>query len=345
MGFYAELRRRVADYFTSTGKSERDCWQMYAKSAIILTWTAVSYTLLVFFAETWWQAVPLAIALACGLTAIAFNIQHDGGHSAYSNRGWVNSLAAFTMDLVGASSYLWRWKHGVLHHTYPNLDGQDTDLESGGAARLSPHQPRYWFHRWQHIYLWPLYTITAARWHLQGDFKDIAFGCIGPHRIARPKSKDLFLFVLGKVISIGALLVLPMIWHEWWVVISMYLLVAGVVGILLTIVFQLAHCVEEADFGAAVEPDEYLSDPWAIHQLRTTVDFARKSKLAFWLLGGLNFQAVHHLFPRICHVHYPALSKIVEKTCQDYGVEYLCHSSFAAGVRSHYRLLKRLGRA
>ena len=128
-GFQAELTRRVATYFHSTGKPERDCWQMYVKTFVILAWCAVSYWLLVFVVQTWWQALPTALLLACGFGAIGFSIQHDGGHSAYSRRPWINRLAARSLDLIGASSYLWHWKHHIFHHTYSNIAGQDTDIE------------------------------------------------------------------------------------------------------------------------------------------------------------------------------------------------------------------------
>lgn len=343
-GFYSELQRRVTEYFVTSGRSERDCPSMYLKTALILSWIAACYALLVFAAQVWWQAVPLAILLALGLAAVGFNIQHDGGHSAYSNRAWVNKLAALSLDLIGASSYLWRWKHGVLHHTYPNVEGQDTDLDSGGIARLSPHQPRHGYHRWQHLYLWPVYALTAIRWHLYTDFREMAVGAIGPHPVPRARGKDLILFLLGKFVSIGLLLILPLAWHPWWIVLTMYLLVASVVGVVLTVVFQLAHCVEEAEFPTPLDASEVMPDAWAAHQLRTTVSFARKSRLAFWLLGGLNFQIEHHLFPRVCHVHYPALSRIVEGTCKDYDLTYRAHRSLAAGLGSHYRWLRRLGR-
>ena len=37
-------------------------------------------------------------------------------------------------------------------------------------------------------------------------------------------------------------------------------------------------------------------------------------------IWGLNFQIEHHLFPRICHVYYPAIAGIVEATCAEFGV-------------------------
>jgi linoleoyl-CoA desaturase len=119
--------------------------------------------------------------------------------------------------------------------------------------------------------------------------------------------------------------------------------VAGVVaGVTMSVVFQLAHAVEEAEFPRPPEAGR-LGKPWAVHQVETTVDFARKSRVASWLLGGLNFQIEHHLFPHVSHVNYPALSKVVEQTCRDWGVRYAEHRSFWAGVASHFRWLRRMG--
>src|SRR2546421_494668 len=61
--FQLELRRRVEEYFRTTGRRPRDCWQMYLKTAILLAGFAVSYTLLVFVDQTWWQGLLLAVLL------------------------------------------------------------------------------------------------------------------------------------------------------------------------------------------------------------------------------------------------------------------------------------------
>lgn len=341
-GFLTELRRRVDVYFAD-GRRRRDCWQMYLKTAVVLSWLATSYAMLVFVVPTWWLAAPLAISLALAISVVGFSIQHDGSHHAYSRHEWVNRLAATTLDLIGASSYLWKWKHVVFHHTYPNVDGQDTDIAPGAVARLSPHQPRRWFHRWQHLYLWPVYGLTAAHWHLFADFKEVALGAIGPHKIPRPKGWDLAVFLLGKVVSTSLLLVVPMLVHPWWVVLAFYAVVTGVAGVVLTLVFQLAHCVGEADFPLPAGTTPHMENAWAVHQVRTTVDFARRSRVLCWLLGGLNFQIEHHLFPGVCHVHHPALSRIVEGTCREFGVPHTTHGSFLGGLRSHYRWLRELG--
>src|SRR5207237_5700598 len=145
----SEIRRRVDEFFLRTGRPRRDVPRMYLKSFVILAAFAVLYWLLVFVAGTWWQAVPLAVLLGLATAEIGFNIQHDGGHQAYSDRPWVNKLAALSMDLIGGSSYIWHYSHGKFHHTFVNITHQDTDIELGVIARVTPHQRRYWFHRWQ----------------------------------------------------------------------------------------------------------------------------------------------------------------------------------------------------
>src|SRR5207248_7699728 len=130
-----------------------DCPQMYVKTAAVLAWFAATYLLLLFVVTSWWWAAPLAVLLGLSMAAIGFNIQHDGGHKAYSDRPWVNKIMALTLDMLGRSSYVWDWKHNSLHHTYPNIEGHDDDINVGLLARLSPHQKRLFFHRAQGIYL------------------------------------------------------------------------------------------------------------------------------------------------------------------------------------------------
>jgi linoleoyl-CoA desaturase len=345
--FVRELRRRVDAYFEQTGRRRRDCAQMYFKTASILAWFVGAYLLLLFFATSWWTIIPLAIVLGLAIAAIGFNIQHDGGHKAYSDRQWVNRMMALTLDLMGGSSYLWDWKHNSFHHTYPNIDGHDDDIDVGILGRLSPQQRRFKFHRLQGIYLWLLYGFLAIKWHFFDDFYNIAVGRIGGHKIPRPRGKDLMVFIGGKVVFFSIAFVIPMLLHPWWAVLGVYAIAAFVSGVVLSVVFQLAHCVEEAEFPVPVlGPDggEQMQTDWAVHQVQTTVDFARRNRLLCWFLGGLNFQIEHHLFHKICHIHYPALSKVVEDTCREFGIRYAAHRSFLDAVASHYRWLVIMGR-
>jgi linoleoyl-CoA desaturase len=344
-GFQDDVRRRVEDYFRHSGRRQRDVPAMYLKTAIILALLAASYMLLVFAAQTWWQAVPLAILLGLVLAAVGFNVQHDGNHHGYSDRPWINKLMALTLDLMGGSSYLWHWKHNVIHHTYVNITGHDNDIDLGYLGRLTPHQRRLPWHRFQHWYLWPLYGVMSIKWQLLDDFQTLITGHKGKDRVPRPKRWDLVDFILGKVVFFTLAFGVPLLLHPWWAVLLFYGITSCVLGITLSIVFQMAHCVEEAEFPLPQPETGRIEKSWAVHQVETTVDFARRSRVVSWLVGGLNFQIEHHLFPRICHVNYPAISRIVEETCREYGVKYSVHSSFWAGLAAHYRWLRRLGAA
>jgi linoleoyl-CoA desaturase len=341
--FQVELRRRIDEFFQRTGRRQRDCPQMYVKTAILLVLFTASYALLVFVAQTWWQSLPLAIMLGLVTGAIGFNVQHDGSHHAYSNYDWVNKMMAMTLDVIGGSSYHWYWKHLVYHHTYVNIRGQDTDIDLGGLGRLSPHHKQHWFYRWQQFYIWPLYGFMAINWHLVGDFRDVIPGRIGAHKLPRPRGWDLVVFIAGKVSFFALAFGIPLLFHPIWVVPLFYAAASMVLGLVLSVVFQLAHCVEQAEFPLPQPDTGRIENSWAIHQVETTVDFARRSRVAAWLLGGLNFQIEHHLFPRICHINYPAISKVVEQTCQEFGVRYSEHKSFWSGVASHFRWLRQMG--
>lgn len=343
-GFQAELRRRVDDFFQRTGRRPRDCPRMYFKIAILLTWFTANYVLLVMVVQTVWLALPLAVLLGLATAAIGFNIQHDGGHLAVSNYGWINKLMAMSLDVIGGSSHLWHWKHGIFHHTYVNITGHDTDIDLGTYGRLSPHQKWRPIHRWQHYYLWALYGLLAIKWQMFDDYHDAIVGRCGDHRVPRPKGWGLFVFLAGKATFLTLVFGIPLLFHSLGVVLLFYTLTALVVGVVLSIVFQLAHVVEQADFPMPRADTGRIEQSWTVHQVETTVDFARRSRIVSWLVGGLNFQIEHHLFPRICHVHYPALSKVVEETCRDFGVRYQENRTLWDGIVAHFRWLRRMGR-
>lgn len=344
-GFYATVRERVAEYLRQrAGDRPQGGIALWLKAVLILGLMAVGYILLVFVVTTWVQAVALAMVMGGLAALVGFNIQHDGGHQAASRYPWLNRIYASALDLVGASSYLWHWKHSVFHHGYSNISGKDTDINVGRVLRLEPHQPLLRHHRWQHVYIWFLYGLMAVRWQMYDDFREIVTGRIGPHRIPRPRGGEMALFIIGKVIFFSLVLVVPMLFHPVWVVLLLYILASYILGTVLSIVFQLAHNTALSEFPMPVEANGKMACSWAEHQLRTTADFSRRNWVMTWLLGGLNYQIEHHLFPQVSHIHYPALSPIVEATCREYGITYHEHPTFAAGLRAHFAWLREMGR-
>ena len=185
--------------------------------------------------------------------------------------------------------------------------------------------------------------MLAIKWHLYDDFRDLIAGRIGNLDVPRPKGSALAILVGGKPAFFALAFGIPMLVHAPWVVVAYYGVSAFVLGMSLSLVFQLAHCVEEAAFPLPAPDTHRLERSWAVHQVESTVDFLRRGRVAAWLLGGLNFQIEHHLFPRICHVNYPALSPLVEQTCREFGVRYSEHRTLWAGIVSHTRWLRRMG--
>lgn len=310
---------------------------MYAKIAVILVATLGCYAAYLSLSGP----IVMALALPFGLllAGIGFNIQHDGGHESLSRSRVINRCAAFSLDLLGGSSYVWRWKHNLYHHSYPNIGGVDSDIELAPVGRVASFQPLHRVHRYQHVYLWVLYGLLPVKWHFIDDFRDILLARIGGMPLPRPRGLDLVLFVTGKAAFFVLAFVVPSLVHGIALALSFYFVTSLVVGITLSVIFQLAHCVEETAFYSGAGVDE-----WSLHQVATTTNFAPRSRLLGWYVGGLNFQIEHHLFPRISHVHYPRIAPIVQRICAERGVDYRVHETLGAAVRSHYRLLRAQGR-
>ena len=189
-------------------------------------------------APAWWLAVPLAVSVGLAMGAVGFNVQHDGGHHAYSRHEWVNRLAAMTLDLMGGSSYVWHWKHAVFHHTTANVTGHDPDIDLVPLARLTPHQKRLKFHRWQHLYLWALYGFLTIKWQLYDDFRDLVTGRVGGHRVPRPGGWDLVTFLGGRLVFFGLAFALPLLLHPAWAVLLWYGVASSVLGVVAAVVYS-----------------------------------------------------------------------------------------------------------
>jgi linoleoyl-CoA desaturase len=246
---------------------------MYFKIAMLLAWMVLSYVLLVFVTATWWQGLLLAFSLGLAIAGTAFNLGHDGGHGSISRVPFINRLLAMTFDFLGASSYIWHFKHNIFHHSYPNILGADEDIDGDPLARLSPHQPQRWIHRFQYLYMWVLYGFLPLKWQFMDDFICMAWGRIAQNRFPRPRGWQLWYFFLGKAVFLSWTLVLPLLFHSLWIVLCCYLVTSHILGLTLSVIFQLAHATEQADFPAISGAAPRCDNEWAVHQVQSTVDF------------------------------------------------------------------------
>ncbi len=340
---HRELHRRVDAWFHESGRSRTGGLRMVIKTFLILAWLAASYILLVGFANTWWQATLAVISVGLATSGVGFSIMHDGGHRSYSSRTWLNRLTFYCLDLIGGSSFYWNQKHNRIHHHYTNIDGVDEDIEAQPWLRLAPSQTLRPWHRWQHWFAWALYSFLPVKWVLYDDFSNLVRGKVGNNPVPRPKARELVFLLLGKVWFLSLVFVVPLVLgHSILAILGLYVLFNIVNGVSMAVVFQMAHCVEEAEM-VQIPADGRLPLGWLEHQLATTVDFAPGNPVVGWFVGGLNYQIEHHLFPRVSHVHYPELAEIVQTACAEYDVAYRCNPSVWQALGSHCRFLKRMG--
>ncbi|HEX6193929.1 MAG TPA: acyl-CoA desaturase [Chitinophagaceae bacterium] len=342
--FHGELKKRISAYFEEVGKSTTGNYSLFIKAIILVISFLFIYIHLIFFTPVTWLAI-LECVLFGGLTAaIGFNVMHDGAHGSFSRYKWLNDLAALSVNFLGANNFMWKTKHNVIHHAYTNVDGIDDDIDAKPFLRLCETQKYYKVHRYQHLYFWAAYSLLYLWWVFVTDYKKYFLKRVGNVPLRKMSKTDILSFWSFKVLHLGLFVALPiyMVGFMPWLI---GFLVSGLfAGFVLSMVFQLAHTVEHTHFPAMNEETGKMEDEWAVHQLKTTANFATRNKVISWLVGGLNFQVEHHLFPKISHVHYPAISKIIKKACNDFGVPYIEYPKFRMAVASHVKYLKHLSR-
>jgi linoleoyl-CoA desaturase len=341
--FHVELKKRINDYFEASGKSVTGNKQLFIKAGILFTAFVGLYIHLVFFTPSTIWAVLECVILGLVVAGIGFNIMHDGAHGSFSKYKWVNNIAAFSLNLLGGSSFMWNVKHNVIHHAYTNIDGVDDDIDIQPWMRMSSTQPKLKMHKYQHFYFWFLYSMLYILWVFVLDYQKYFKRKIGDMPLKRMTAWDHIVFWGFKAIYLFLFFLVPFYTVGFVPTIIGFLIFSVVAGFILSIVFQLAHTVEHTHFPVPQESGK-LDDEWAIHQLKTTANFAPKNKLISWLVGGLNYQIEHHLFPKISHVHYPAIRKIIKQACSEFNVPYTEYKKMSQAVISHVLFLKQMGR-
>jgi len=249
--------------------------------------------------------------------------------------------------ILAGNVYNWQVQHNVLHHTYTNIPDHDEDLEAGRILRFSKHAKWHRFHKFQHYYSIFLYGLLTFNWAITTDFQQmyrymkrkLSFGKL-PNPVINWST-----LVITKLLYITIWIVLPMLLLNiaWWKILLGFFIMHYVAGVILSVVFQLAHVVDEAET-LVPEEDGTIKNTWAIHQLFTTVNFGTKNKIVNWFTGGLNHQVEHHIFPNISHIHYTKISKIVRQTTKEFNLPYNEYKTTRKAIISHFRHLKELGK-
>lgn len=347
--FNRTLNQRVNQYIKSSKFGRYANVEMVIKSIFMFCLYFVPYFMFLFgIVESIWVFYLMAFLMGLGKAGIGLSVMHDANHGAYSRKKWVNQVVGYSLNLIGGNATNWKIQHNVKHHTYTNVAGMDEDISPrGNVLRFNPYTKVKPHHKWQYIYAWLLYGLMTMSWIIVKDITQL-FGYTKDGMLKK-QTKNVtraWIWLIGtKVVYYSYILALPILFTSfaWFHILLGFLLMHYVAGFTLGIIFQPAHVMEENSFedGATTE---VVEENWAVHQLKTTCNFAHKNRVLSWYVGGLNYQIEHHLFPNVCHVHYRKLSKIVRQTAEEFNVPYKSYPTFASALVSHGRMLYALGR-
>lgn len=342
--FYNALKSSVEEYFSEHRIQKTGNWRLYQKTIVLVPAVVLIYLGLLFLSLPVWLSLVLCGIFGFLLACIGFNVMHDACHGSYSSKGWVNDLMGLSMNALGSSAFMWKQKHNIIHHTYTNVDGVDDDIANHPFLRQCATQDWRPFHRVQHIYLPLAYGFTSIAMILVLDFTKYFSKRIHTTHLKRMDVKEHVIFWFTKLLYGVFYILLPILLLGWLPWLIGFLVMHLVMGFTLAIVFQLAHVVEETEFEFVAIDDKKIENEWAIHQVKTTANFAPRNKIISWFVGGLNYQVEHHLFPRISHIHYPAISRIVRNCCDQFNLPYHQYPTMMGAIRSHFRIMRALGR-
>lgn len=345
--FYLTAKKRVDEYFKTNNISRYGNSSMVIKSIIMFGLYFTPFFLLISnsFDSLLVQSI-LCIIMGLGMSGIGLSIMHDANHGSYSRNAKFNALMCRSMNFIGGSSLNWQLQHNNLHHTYTNIDGHDEDIAPPGFLRFSPHSEYKKIHKYQFLYAWFFYGLMTIMWATTKDFRQLSrYNKMGLLAVRKTTyQKELFLLILNKLFYLGYSVGLPILLMEnqWYQIIVGWGIMHFTCGMILALIFQPAHVVDLTEFPL---PDDKgnMQDDWATHQLKTTTNFAQKSWLFSWFVGGLNFQVEHHLFPNICHIHYKKIAPIIKQTALEFNLPYYSKKTFLGALVAHAKLLYQLG--
>ncbi len=339
--FDITLRDKIEHYFKDQSIQKTGNLFLHVKAISIFSLICIFYFLLIFKTNHLLEGLCYIFFLVQFKILLAFNVMHDASHSSFSNKKWLNYLGSLSMEFLGSSNMLWKEKHNSLHHTYTNINGKDDDLNIGNLMRLAPSQEWKPWHTYQAIYAPFLYCFLSLYLLLYSDFERILKGKIGDTSLKNKNIKEVSIFLGGKIFYFLYTIIIPSFFYKFETVIFFFLIGHFLFGLTLSLIFQLAHTIEETEF--LDKNSKKMPYSWIEHQLRTTANFSTNNKFLTFYCGGLNFQVEHHLFHMVSHVHYPKISKIIKETCKEFDKPYYVNKSFFSAVKSHFSYLHRMG--
>ncbi len=348
MDFGTELRKKVSDYFASENTSKYGNTNLLIKAVfMVLLYITPFILMLTGIVDSVWGILLCWILMGLGMAGIGMAIMHDANHGAVSEKQGVNAFVCKSLYLLGGFPHAWQYQHNTLHHGFTNIDGYDQDINPVGILRFSPHKPLRKIHRFQFIYAWFFYGLMTIAFITTNDFNLLRHQRRSGMKPGGKKTyRKLYTqLIISKLLYYLIVLAVPMFLLPipWYLTLLFFFCMHFISGVILSTIFQTAHVMPTSAFPL---PDENgnIESSWIVHQLQTTTDYAPRSKVFAWFIGGLNHQVIHHLFPNISHVHYSKIAAIVSETANKYDIPYYVNDSFYLAIKNHIKMLKKLGR-
>lgn len=344
--FFRILNKRVNTYFKENKIQRTGNWKLYSKAIIMFCLFFVPLILIFTVAMPQWLLLLLTIVIGVGMAGVGMNVMHDSNHESFSSKKWVNKLMGSSIYILAGNVYNWKVQHNVLHHTFTNIQGHDEDIDAGRIIRFTRHAKWLKIHKFQKYYSFFLYGLLTINWAITTDFKQmhsylkrkLSYG-----KFPNP-TKEWTVLIVTKIAYYLLWIVLPLLILDiaWWKVLIGFFAMHYTAGMILSVVFQLAHVVPKTDMPLP-DKEGNLEHTWAIHQLYTTSNFAPANKFISWYTGGLNHQVEHHIFPHISHIHYGKIAKIVKATALEFNLPYNEYKTTRRAIIEHFKQLKSLG--
>lgn len=343
--FLKELRQEVNAYFAEQKIDRYGGPKAQGKALGLLAGFFLAYGGIISAGDSLSQYLICSFLLGPLSVFTALNIGHDAAHNCFSRRKWANQLGLQVFSLFGVSGYMWKQRHVHTHHIFPNIPGWDQDIGQSEIARIHPEIPLRAFHRWQHIYMLLLYFIYTLHWFLIRDFKDFQVLRFGNRTLNEHPKRAFWGMIFTKGLFLGAMMGLPLWLTDltWGWILFGFLLTEMMASLFVTFVLVAAHVGEGAAFPVP-DANGHIPHSWAMHQVLTTTDFATQNGMITHLYGGFNHHLVHHLFPQVSHIHYPMLTRLVQRKLAEHQIPYLHHPTLKGALAAHYRHLVQLGK-
>ena len=344
--FFKTLNKKVNRYFKENKIAKTGNWKLYSKAILMFALFLGPYIAILTVSLPEWMMLAGIILSGIGMAGVGMNVMHDSNHESFSSKKWVNKLMGSSMYILAGNVYNWKVQHNVLHHTFTNVKGHDEDIDAGRIIRFSKHSKWLKIHHLQRFYSVFVYGLLTINWAITTDFKQTS-------RYLKKKlsygdfpnpTRQWTILIVTKILYYAFWVVLPLLVLDiaWWKVLLGFLAMHYTAGLILSLVFQLAHVVPNTDMPLP-NKEGILEHTWAIHQLYTTSNFAPNNKFVSFYTGGLNHQVEHHIFPHISHIHYEKLAKLVKETTKEFNLPYYEYKTMTKALKEHFHQLKTLG--